>query len=64
MSGLSGRTAFVTGATGAIAEACALQLARDGARLALMARRAEGLAEVAERIRAQVPGAEVHTFIG
>ena len=64
MSGLSGRTAFVTGATGAIAEACALQLARDGARLALMARRAEGLAETAARIRAQVPGAQVDTFIG
>lgn len=64
MSGLAGRTAFVTGATGAIAEACALQLARDGARLALMARRPDGLAEVAARIRAQVPGAEIHQFVG
>lgn len=64
MSGLSGRTAFITGATGAIAEACALQLARDGARLALMARRADGLAETAARIHAHVPDAQVHTFIG
>lgn len=65
MSGaLTGRTAFITGATGAIAEACALQLARDGARLALMARRPQGLDEVAARIRAEVPGAEIHAFIG
>ncbi|MFN3424723.1 MAG: SDR family NAD(P)-dependent oxidoreductase [Novosphingobium meiothermophilum] len=61
---LSGKTAFVTGATGAIAEASALALARDGARLALMARRADGLAEVAARIRDAVPGADVHTFTG
>lgn len=64
MSALAGRTAFVTGATGAIAQACALQLARDGATLALMARRTEGLADVAGRIRAEVCGAPVHTFTG
>lgn len=61
---LAGKTAFITGATGAIAEACATQLARDGARLALMARRSDALAEVAERIRAAVPGAEVTTITG
>ncbi|MDE2435981.1 MAG: SDR family oxidoreductase [Sphingomonadales bacterium] len=61
---LAGRTAFVTGATGAIAEACALQLARDGARLALMARRPDGLAQVAARIRGTVPGAEIHELVG
>ncbi len=65
MSGsLAGQTAFVTGATGAIAEACALQLARDGARLALMARRSDALEQVADRIRAEVPGAEVLTLLG
>ncbi|MBS0474246.1 MAG: SDR family oxidoreductase [Proteobacteria bacterium] len=65
MSGpLSGRTAFITGATGAIAEACALQLARDGARLALMARRADALTQVAARIREQATGAEVHELCG
>lgn len=66
MSGLAlgGKTAFVTGATGAIAAACALQLARDGARLALMGRRPEGLAQVAEQIRAEVPGAEIHLIVG
>lgn len=61
---LSGKTAFVTGATGAIAEACALQLARDGARLALMARRADAVEAVANRIRDAVPGAQVTTITG
>lgn len=65
MSGaLAGRTAFITGATGAIAGACALALARDGATLALMARRANGLAQAAADIRAAVPGAQVHEFVG
>ena len=61
---LAGKTAFVTGATGAIAEACALQLARDGARLLLMARRAEPLEQAANRIREAVPGAQVVTVTG
>lgn len=65
MSGaLAGRTAFVTGATGAIAEACATVLARDGARLMLMGRRADALDAVAGRIRAEVAGAEVAAFAG
>ena len=63
-SALAGKTAFVTGATGAIAEACSIQVARDGARLALMARRADPLEEVANRIRAAVPGAQVTTIVG
>jgi len=62
--GLEGRTVFVTGATGAIAEACATTLARDGATLALMARRAEGLAEVVARIEAAVPGAVIVLLVG
>src|SRR6185369_12983616 len=62
--GLEGRTVFVTGATGAIAEACATTLARDGATLALMARRAEGLAEVVARIEAAVPGAVIVPLVG
>lgn len=64
MNTLTGMTAFVTGATGAIAAACATVLARDGARLALMARRAEGLEQLSSEIRAAVPGAQVHCFIG
>jgi NAD(P)-dependent dehydrogenase (short-subunit alcohol dehydrogenase family) len=61
---IAGHTAFITGATGAIAEACAVALARDGARLMLMARRAEALDAVIARIGAAVPGAEVHGFLG
>lgn len=61
---LAGQTAFVTGATGAIATACALQLARDGARVMLMARRGDALDEVAQAIRSQVPGAQIATFTG
>ncbi len=61
---LAGHTAFVTGATGAIAEACAAQLVRDGARVMLMARRAEGLDAVIARLCDAVPGAQVHGFVG
>jgi NAD(P)-dependent dehydrogenase (short-subunit alcohol dehydrogenase family) len=64
MTLLAGRTAFITGATGAIAEACARKLAQDGARLALMGRRPDALADVAGRIGEAVPAAEVHTFVG
>ena len=61
---LSGKTAFVTGATGAIAEACALQLARDGARIVLMARRPDAVEAVANRIRDAVTGAQVTAITG
>ena len=61
---LAGQTAFVTGATGAIAEACATALAHDGARLLLMGRRADALDAVAQRIREAAPGAEVTPFAG
>ncbi|UXY36253.1 SDR family oxidoreductase [Streptomyces albidocamelliae] len=49
---LSGRTAVVTGAASGIGEAVALQLAAQGARVALLARRAERLDAVVEKIRA------------
>jgi NAD(P)-dependent dehydrogenase (short-subunit alcohol dehydrogenase family) len=64
MTTLTGQTMFVTGATGAIAEACALQLARDGATLMLMARRAAGLEATIARICQAVPGAHVHGVAG
>lgn len=64
MSALSGRTAFITGATGAIAGASATLLARDGARLTLMARRAEGLDEAERAIRTAVPEAEISLHVG
>ena len=64
MSLLAGQTAFITGATGAIAQASAIGLARDGAHVALMARREEGLAQLRAQILDAVPGAQVLTILG
>ena len=52
MSTVSGRVALVTGASQGIGRACALELGRGGAIVALAARSAEKLAAVAEEIRA------------
>jgi 3-oxoacyl-[acyl-carrier protein] reductase len=52
MSGLSGRIALVTGASQGIGRACALQLAKDGATVALAARNVEKLEAVAAEIAA------------
>ncbi|WP_225822285.1 SDR family oxidoreductase [Streptomyces naphthomycinicus] len=49
---LSGRTAVVTGAASGIGEAVALQLAAEGARVALLARRADRLDVLVDKIRA------------
>ncbi|WBO65851.1 SDR family oxidoreductase [Streptomyces camelliae] len=49
---LSGRTAVVTGAASGIGEALAVQLAAEGARVALLARRADRLQALVEKIRA------------
>ena len=54
-----GRTALVTGASQGIGRACAITLARAGARVALAARNEAKLAEVAEAIRAGGGVAEV-----
>jgi len=50
MSDLQGRIALVTGASQGIGRACALQLAKAGATVALAARNEAKLAEVAEEI--------------
>jgi 3-oxoacyl-[acyl-carrier protein] reductase len=50
MSGISGRIALVTGASQGIGRACALQLAKDGAIVALAARSADKLEAVAAEI--------------
>jgi 3-oxoacyl-[acyl-carrier protein] reductase len=49
--GLSGRVALVTGASKGIGQAIALGLAKEGARLALVARNSDRLEEVARSIR-------------
>ncbi len=61
MSGLSGRVALVTGASQGIGRACALELAAAGASVALAARNAEKLAEVATEIAAAGGTAQVFT---
>nr|WP_047165883.1 glucose 1-dehydrogenase [Sphingomonas sp. Y57] len=52
LNDLSGKTAFVTGASGGLGAHFAQVLARAGANLIIAARRREALAEVAEAIRA------------
>jgi 3-oxoacyl-[acyl-carrier protein] reductase len=59
MSSLEGRTALVTGASQGIGRACALALARAGARVALAARNEVKLAEVAAEIATNGGTAEV-----
>jgi 3-oxoacyl-[acyl-carrier protein] reductase len=49
---MQNKTAFVTGASRGIGRACALALAKAGARVAVAARQAEKLEEVAAEIRA------------
>lgn len=59
MARLEGKTALVTGASQGIGRACALTLAKAGARVALAARNESKLAEVAAEIRAAGCTAEV-----
>ena len=52
MAGVEGRVALVTGASQGIGRACAIELARAGAKLVLCARNVEKLQEVAKEIAA------------
>jgi hypothetical protein len=52
LASLRGRTAIVTGASSGIGRALSLRLGREGARVALLARRGSQLEEVAAEIRA------------
>jgi 3-oxoacyl-[acyl-carrier protein] reductase len=65
MAGVTGRVAFVTGASQGIGRACALALAEGGALVALAARNEEKLAEVANEITAKGGQAAVfHMDVG
>src|SRR6202030_4303576 len=60
MPNLSGRVALVTGASQGIGRACAVELARSGASVALAARNLDKLAEVAAEITSA--GGTAHAF--
>jgi 3-oxoacyl-[acyl-carrier protein] reductase len=60
MAGLEGRIALITGASQGIGRACAIELARGGATVALAARNQEKLDAVANEIRSS--GGNASTF--
>lgn len=59
--GLAGQSIFVTGAGSGIGRACALGIARAGAHVALFDMAADGIAAVAETVRALGVNASCHT---
>ena len=61
METLTGKTAFISGASQGIGRACALALAKQGARIAIAARNAEKLEAVAGEIAAA--GGEAKSFL-
>ena len=62
MTEATGRVALVTGASQGIGRACAIELARDGAQVALAARNLDKLAEVADEIRSSGGAAEIFSL--
>src|SRR5579859_1566192 len=65
MSGaLTGKTAIVTGGSGAIGAASARHLLQDGAAVLLMGRRADALEETRRSLLQHVPDGDVACFAG
>jgi NAD(P)-dependent dehydrogenase (short-subunit alcohol dehydrogenase family) len=60
--GLRNKVVFITGGSKGIGRACALEFAHDGARVAICARREDGLRQAAGAIRQA--GADVFTVVG
>ncbi len=61
--GLQNKVVFISGGSKGIGRACAVELAREGANVAICAREAGGLKKAAEEIRAST-GREVFTVAG
>jgi retinol dehydrogenase-12 len=61
---LNGKKILVTGATSGIGEVTALELARMGAHVVIVARSAERAEATLGKIRAQVPGASLELLLG
>ena len=57
--GVAGKQVLLTGATSGIGLAAAIELARRGAKLAIVARSRERAEEAVRRIKAATPGATV-----
>jgi 3-oxoacyl-[acyl-carrier protein] reductase len=62
-TGLQGKAAFVGGGSKGIGRAIAFGLAREGCAVAICARNLGPLEETAAAIRADAPGAKVHTIV-
>lgn len=60
---VDGGVALVTGAAGGIGAALAERLVRDGSNIALVDRNAEGLEDLAERLRVRRPDRQVTTIV-
>lgn len=61
---MSGMTALITGGGGALGSASALEMARDGAIVAIMGRNENTLDKAAAKICADTPEARVETIVG
>jgi len=61
---LAGKTAFITGGSGAIARCSARWMLKDGAAVMLMARHLDGLEKAKAELEQAVPGARVEICVG